>query len=124
MWVQTTKKLRAPLTLASRRVVMGVSTVAHPAIIVQLLLSMSSLYAEVSRLNLSSSRSPGIACLAFSPDGVYLAGGDFNGTISIWSMRDYSLLHYVESPSAVLSISWTPTSESVLTAISRMPRSS
>lgn len=48
-----------------------------------------------------------ITCIAFSPDGAYIAGGADDGQISIWSnSASLRLLHVISGKSSVLCIKW------------------
>lgn len=48
-----------------------------------------------------------ITCIAFSPDGTYIAGGADDGQISIWSNSgSLRLLHAISGKSSVLCIKW------------------
>jgi WD40 repeat protein len=49
-----------------------------------------------------------IACLAFSIDGTYLAGGNLNGTLVICASATGQRLHILRTYSGILSLSWAP----------------
>lgn len=51
-----------------------------------------------------------INCVAFSPNGEYIASGSFDGTVKIWRVRDGKLMQTFEAKKLVQSIAFTPDS--------------
>jgi WD40 repeat protein len=58
------------------------------------------------------------SCLAFSPDGKYLAAGDFAGMVTIWDVRSRDVLHTfgVGEDGPVLGLAFSPDSKRLATA--------
>ncbi len=51
-----------------------------------------------------------INCVAFSPNGEYIALGSFDGTVKLWRIKDGKLMQTFEAKKLVESIVFTPDS--------------
>lgn len=59
-------------------------------------------------LGLSNEHTKGIASVAFSPEGSYIATAGLDGKVCWWRMEDGELLYVWTGNSAILSLAWVP----------------
>jgi WD40 repeat protein len=52
-----------------------------------------------------------ITCLEWSPDGRFLASGSYDGTVIIWGVSDWSVLHNLWHSRLVNGVRWSPDQE-------------
>lgn len=77
-------------------------------------------YCEGDLVTLQASIGTSVDCLAFSPDGQFLAAGGQDGKVKIWRSLENELVASLENaPAWVDKLAWSPTSNQLAFSLGR-----
>ena len=75
---------------------------------------MSGPLLYVPLASLEGAHSSGVAAVAFSPNGLYLATAGLDCKLCVWKLSDQEIFHSFSCNSPILSLAWLPDSDSTL----------